>query len=45
MLGLDLVGLTVAVSNLVGRCFSAVCRGLTVPISGAIGLTVAESEH
>ena len=42
MLGPDLLGLTVAVLNIVGRCFLAVC---TIRISGAIGLIVAESGH
>ncbi len=46
MLGPDLVGLTVAVWNIVGRCLSAVCRGLnTIPIPGVIGLIVADSGH
>ena len=39
MLGPDLWGLTVAVWNIVERCISA------IPISGAIGLIVAESGH
>ncbi len=50
-----LVGLTVAVRNIAGRCFSAVCSGLnhrrysilnyTIPISEAIGLIVAEKGY